>query len=224
MEEVEVSQTSGRLGVQGGDFELALFLDGNPLALVWPDHEGSVGQYLIRAGSAELQAEFRSVQVLLDRGLPADGPLVALAGPFLNVVAAGKYRLTLEPRASSAEFYELNPSAVLPTTCESFYPYGWDLIATLPTDKLDGGRVEHFKQAIGAGQRPVVVGLTAIGGDAVFVIDGHHKLAAYQQLRVDPAVLLLARHAPGVDPRQLESTFGGYTMWSDYRDKVPWPE
>jgi hypothetical protein len=78
-----------------------------------------------------------------------------------------------------------------------------NLVLTQPVGSLDGARVAFFQDEIRAGRRPVVLTASAEGAWCEFVIDGHHKLAAYERQRVRPAVLGIVRwQAPEIGPAE----------------------
>lgn len=72
-------------------------------------------------------------------------------------------------------------------------------IATRPLAEINADRVKYFEEKIAAGERPFVIIINAFyqkthdySGD--FVLDGHHKLQAYQNMGIDPPSVVITRH------------------------------
>ena len=59
----------------------------------------------------------------------------------------------------------------------------------------DAGRVGYYRRAVRSGLRPVAVVIQAGGRE--LVLDGRHKILAYQQERLAPAVIRIAAVSRG---------------------------
>jgi hypothetical protein len=98
------------------------------------------------------------------------------------------------------------PSNLLDYSTYNFYDAdGGDLVATQPKESIDLNRVKFYKEEISKGKRPFAIviskfisteeknsdGTTSISqyDSANFVLDGHHKLLAYQELKIYPPIL-----------------------------------
>ncbi len=53
------------IDVRGSDFDSALLVDGQPIALIWSDCEGSIAQYMARAGTADCEDQLRALRFVL---------------------------------------------------------------------------------------------------------------------------------------------------------------
>ncbi|WP_343670318.1 hypothetical protein [Chitinophaga sp.] len=77
-------------------------------------------------------------------------------------------------------------------TTPNFYEGNdWYFIATQPESQINKERVRYFENKISNGERPFVITLRSCFEDIVsayYVLDGHHKLLAYQNLKVSPPV------------------------------------
>ncbi len=72
------------IDVRGGEFDLALFVGGRPIALNWSDCEGSVAQYLrVRVGRIAKTNFRRSGTLSKVIGFP-NVPISSQLYPFLN--------------------------------------------------------------------------------------------------------------------------------------------
>src|SRR5262249_59700678 len=80
-----------------------------------------------------------------------------------------------------------------------YYPADRSLVCTQTRESLNEERVAYFRKQIRAGQRPIVLTTSAEGAWCEFVIDGHHKLEAYNRQGVKPAILGIERwKAPAI--------------------------
>ncbi|RYE15019.1 MAG: hypothetical protein EOP45_18905, partial [Sphingobacteriaceae bacterium] len=79
--------------------------------------------------------------------------------------------------------------------------YNWSdeiYFATRPEKEINADRVLHFEQEIKNGKRPFAIVMSANYYESdiqseYFVLDGHHKLRAYQNLQIDPSVAFISR-------------------------------
>ena len=88
----------------------------------------------------------------------------------------------------SKEFY---PSNLLDYSTDGIYPGFDSLYATQPMDNIDQSRVEYFKTKIRGGERPFAIIFNAYFDEkdyvsSNFILDGHHKLIAYEKLGIYP--------------------------------------
>ncbi len=84
-------------------------------------------------------------------------------------------------------------------TTTGLYDWRNDIyFATRPAKEINADRVLHFEEQIKNGQRPFAIIMTANRYEAdlrseYFILDGHHKLQAYQNLRIDPPIAFISR-------------------------------
>ena len=88
-----------------------------------------------------------------------------------------------------------------------FYPYGRQLMFTQPFESLDHKRIKYYEDKIRNGEKPLSIAIrvkTAIQDDedsyqdtdynsTKYILDGHHKLVAYQNLGINPNYILINR-------------------------------
>lgn len=184
----------GFLEVQGNDFDTVLLYQGEPVAFSWSDCQGSIGQYLIRRSalnSAELMTEF---QQLLQGGFDPDKSISHQFGPVLKLFSSGKYELSYRKRSSA--YWSIVPFeslASLNSSVDAYWPEKINFVPTQAEESLSREKVEHFKELILAGTRPIVITASAEQAWCQFVIDGHHKLQAYRELNIPPARIEIKR-------------------------------
>jgi uncharacterized protein (TIGR02996 family) len=197
-----VNDGKSLIEVRGGEQETALLIEGKPVALNWDDCQGSVGQYLVFTGHtrgadyAQLLAEF------VEGGADGGRPLADQIGPLLAVFSPGAYCLGYTPSTAVESVTTLEYSARSSASRElvQYYPSNQrHLVCTQTYQSLDDKRVTFFREQIRAGRRPIVLTASTEGAWCEFVIDGHHKLAAYDLERKRPTILGIVRwQAPGI--------------------------
>lgn len=192
-----VADGKGLIEVRGRS-EAVLLVEGKPIALNWCDLKGSVGQYVLFTGhtrGADYAHQLRSFV----EGAPDESRYLAeQIEPLLAVFTPGTYRIEYLPSGSTDPIDQVecrNPTEAA-RELFGYYPYRWhNLVCTQMSESLDAGRVEYFRERIRAGARPLVLTVSAEQTYSNFVIDGHHKLAAYHQERIQPAILSIDREA-----------------------------
>jgi len=78
----------------------------------------------------------------------------------------------------------------------NFYPDEFDFLATQPKKELNKERVKYFEELIIKGERPFALIYRAYINFQYtndYVLDGHHKLEAYHNLNIPPAVAIVTR-------------------------------
>ena len=186
-----VNEGESRIEVRG-DGEATLLVEGKPVAMNWDDCRGSVGQYLVFTGhtcGSEYARELRE----LTSGTIEDRLLAEQIKPLLRSFAPGVYLVAYTPKATDLGVcrYAEQVSELV-----NYYPYGRNLICTQTHDSLDAKQVTYYRTQIRKGRRPIVLTISAERAWCEFVIDGHHKLEAYELQETCPAVVSITRWNP----------------------------
>jgi hypothetical protein len=181
-----------------------LLVDGQPIALSWDDGGGSVGQLLARAGTADLSARLRDLRRLADGHVDDERSLHEQLHPLLRLFDDGRYTITLRRLAGTWELVDDRDHRGV----TSFYPFD-TYVLTQRRDALDAERVATFTRRIAAGEQPIAFCAGAADAEFAFVVDGHHKLAAYDALGVGPRVVEVRRHAPAPLTDDVDRAFPG---------------
>ena len=214
-----VSGGAGVVDLRGGAASV-LYLNGEPAALDGDDCAGSIGRLWARAKVTPPRPEaLVALGELTTVGYTANG-LAADLRPVLDLLADGDYELS-GPEPITADRWFVAEEA--PGVFGADYPLELDyLVPTQAWPVADWGTVARYRKLIAHGHRPVVLALRADDSPySGFVLDGHHKLAAYLQLREPPVLVRIARvdaprvtaaevreHFPGDDVRYLISALG----------------
>lgn len=177
----------GSIDLKGDDFDCIISFRGKPYAINWCDCEGSVGQYLVRTGVKGYKKDLRQLRRVLANGLDSKMKISDQIYPLLRLFKYGNLHLS-NYVAEQWDILSGDQSGQ-----EWYYPYGNTFVPTQAAKDLDKGTVERYVLEISGGARPLVVTASVEGGWCEFVIDGHHKLEAYNRLKVAPNVLNIAK-------------------------------
>ena len=189
-----VGTGKGLIEVRGGQEEVVLLVEGKSVAFNWDDCAGSVGQYLVFTGHTRGADYARQLAEFVE-GEVDERPFADQIEPLLALFAPGTYCLTYTPSAAAESVTTLEYAARSSANRElvGYYPDLRHLVCTQARESLDDERVAFFRERIRAGRRPIVLTASAEGAWCEFVIDGHHKLAAYNRAGVRPTVLSIVR-------------------------------
>jgi uncharacterized protein (TIGR02996 family) len=218
---VSLSEGKGLIEVRG-QAETVLLVEGKPVALNWDDCRGSVGQYLVFTGHPCRSDYVRQLREFVAGNVDEGRPLADQIEPLLAVFAPGTYRLTYSPSTVEEAIAVVECSSQLIANRElvDYYPFGLrNLIGTQTRESLDADRVAFYRKQIRRGQRPIVLTTSAETPWCEFVIDGHHKLAAYTEQQVKPTILNIDRWtAPAISLKEgIGFLPGGHPGVAEYR-------
>lgn len=192
-EVIELSSGHALIDLRGGGFDSAVFVGGKPVVMIWSDCEGSVGQFLARAGAVNYESDLKSLRWILDGHLRGDLSLSVQIHPFMELLTPGCYQLELHRDVPDCTLMDYEASWRPEHDHIAFYPYETTLVFLQPTDSLNEERIQHFVTVIQRGQRPIAIVGSVAAGWCDFVIDGHHKLRAYQLAGVAPTFIRICR-------------------------------
>jgi uncharacterized protein (TIGR02996 family) len=192
---VLLTDGKGLIEVLGDQDDTALLVEGKPVALNWNDCLGSVGQYLVFTGHTCGSDYVRQLRAFGAGEVDEDRPLSEQIEPLLALFASGTYCLSYLAPAVSSDVYTLEyfRRSIAEQELLGYYPFDATLVCTQTHESLNDERVLFYCEQIRAGQRPIVLTVSAETAWCEFVIDGHHKLEAYNRERVKPAILNIMR-------------------------------
>jgi uncharacterized protein (TIGR02996 family) len=199
---VSLSEGKGLIEVRGGEGDTVLLVEGKPVALNWDDCDGSVGQYLVFTGHTCGSEYVRELREFVSGQVDNDRPLAEQIEPLLALFAPGTYCLSYIPSTVGQNIgtleYSGRPRAN--RALVNYYPADHrNLICTQTRESLHEERVADYRKQIRAHKRPIVLTTSAEGAWCEFVIDGHHKLEAYNREGVKPTILDIVRwSAPAI--------------------------
>jgi hypothetical protein len=187
----------------------------------WGDHAGSVGRILsIYKNQNEAQALSKQINnsLIFDEKLSEK-----ILNDILQIFPSGDYNIseievTYLDQLNITNFKELAVSTV-----NGYYPYmgcfkGDDLVLTQSKRFLNSDRVKYYENLIKEKVFPKIIvleesfseindlGYKAIHASPRFIVDGHHKLKAYENLNI-PAKIILFSHKinPEIGKRNIKN-------------------
>ncbi|MFI9407892.1 hypothetical protein [Nocardia sp. NPDC052316] len=216
---VGVIDVRGDCGSHGQYGQSLLYLGGAAAGLDIADFAGSIGRLFVRAPErAPRPEELQAMRELTTEGY-SNGSFAEIFAPLLTLMAVGRYEFrSPEPVTnrivegfqawySSTKWGISQPK---PDEPSGVYPLEDWLTPTEQWPPTGTGTVERYRTAIRQGARPVVITLRA-GAENLwsgFVLDGHHKLAAYHAEGLAPTVLRIARvDAPPITAEEVRDHF-----------------
>lgn len=223
---MKIENTNNIIRIRFDGFLSCLYIK-KPRVVDWPDHGGSVARYFaclpFNEWDREMQNEIETRLSRVDtiQGLKDSGFLELLESGeyefevFKNRPTSIIYNTNLY---NSNEIIYLwnkkrlgNHRGARPYFLDSFYPYGLQLMFTQPFETLDGKRIKYYENKIRNGERPYAIAIRVkIAGQddedsyqdttynsTKYVLDGHHKLVAYENLNLAPNFILINRTSNG---------------------------
>ncbi|MET7417655.1 hypothetical protein [Dactylosporangium sp. NPDC005555] len=206
---VDVTDGLGVVEVLGNDAASVLYLSGTPVWVHAYDCHGSVGELAARAGDAGWDASrpaglsalrdwLAEPGLLVERGRRGRWPVDRVHGlriepllPLLRLFCSGRYLVSARTMSPTVTVFDR-----VDADWFGWYPgYGSgfdDEEYILATDRWPPpglGTVEEHRARIARGIRPALVAAGPPGGAGRYLLDGHHKLAAYRKARVRPLVI-----------------------------------
>lgn len=220
---VEVVEGQGIIRIINDDQSNALLIE-KPVAINWLDDMGSIGEYYaVSSYSEALRQELtRELNEVLISG-PNSAVLESMER-FLKLFENGLYSLYLndvEPYAISDIIFH-GDSKKIDYNKNSFaanfsnYNEGVIYLATRSEDSIDQDRVYFYEAMIRKGARPkAIVYIHYLDDDShscnYYILDGHHKLLAYTNLKVNPHVVSISRDCYG-EESSLEMLTAAYSI------------
>ncbi|UWX61198.1 hypothetical protein N0B40_02740 [Chryseobacterium oranimense] len=176
-----------------------------PVAVNWPDSRGSVGEYY---AVSELPEDEKIILAdCLNRSLTKGTEAEIMSGieDFLTLFENGTYQVNLgKIPFDNSSFHMAIP---LPGNENIdnrrfsgwFYPFqDFNYLYTLENKSINAERVQYYTELIKKGSRPKPVIFYSLYNQdpqmsCAFVLDGHHKIEAYTQLKMDIPAVFIAR-------------------------------
>lgn len=221
---VQLSDGVGRIRIHisGG---CSLRFDDKPVIFSWGDRQGSIGEYLVRGVPVEeYQAVLDAIRTLVS-GQDFTLSLADSLQGLLRLFESGQYLLQETVADEYFAVVAFSHAQDITTNHNSMYPHSHVLVCTQPQEYLCSEQVAEYKTKILHGERPLLLttGLYR-NRDVLFVLDGHHKLQAYQELNIRPSLItILYVTAPFVDYTE-DALFGCAQALRTHFAKVKAPD
>lgn len=187
----------GLLDLRGDDLCVQLRVRGATGALVWMYDSGSTGRYFAWTHPLD---EARALVTALERPLVGAGdprPLPEQAAAWLACLSPGRYGLRWTPAGDGPHVTRgRSPGSI------SWYGDECRVVETQAEARIERARVDRWTAAIAGGARPSIVTLGLFDHCDRFLLDGHHRRRAYQDLGLTPHELEIIR----LDPPPIDRT------------------
>ena len=182
----------------GNTLEIALLLNGEPLVIDFHDGGGSIGRFafLVDDAQPEIVAQVEHHAAL---GFVDEVPLSEQIAPLLALMDNGDYTLTLAPLDSETVVCSFDEYDSKTGRSMWYYPWSYPrdgynhrspvLLLTQWEMALSDETIERYVVAINRGEYPALISMGAKDVPARFLLDGHHKMAAYRKCGKVPVVL-----------------------------------
>ncbi|GGI23868.1 hypothetical protein [Pedobacter mendelii] len=202
---IEVEDGQGIIRLINDDQSTVLIIE-KPVAMNWPDCHGSIGEYYAVSSFPAQQRKTltRQLDEVLISG--SNSKVLESIEAFLKLFENGRYNIHLgKIRDEDVDDIIFDrDSKTWPEDKEwfaaNFFPYhnGWIYLATRTEDSINIDRVAFYEDLIRKGLRPrVIVYIHYLNHDYsssnYYIIDGHHKFKAYNNLKIDPAAVYISK-------------------------------
>lgn len=178
-----------------------------PIAIDWYDCAGSAGKYF--AFTSNFEPIAKSFNEVLVNG--NDSQVLNSIAEFLQLFASGKYKVSVD--RYKRYYYDLHYE--YQQIDNSFFynyhyynPGGDNAMFTQTFSKINENTLAYYEKIILDGVRPKAVLFQAIFQEEensnwnsfdspMYILDGHHKLLAYKNLKIDPELILISKEILG---------------------------
>ena len=201
----------GSIDLKGNDFDCIIYFHGKPYALNWCDCSGSVGQILVRSGIKGYKKDLRQVRHIVENGLHQEQAISDQIYPILQLFKYGEFRLT----NYTAEDWDVSDTKLASQV--EYYPFGETYVPTQSLVTLDRNTVDKYIEKIENGRRPLVVTASVEDGWCEFIIDGHHKIKAYQELKLAPNILCIEKKSSQIELEEALSILNNKPAYETYK-------
>ncbi|HRG90215.1 MAG TPA: hypothetical protein PLW44_14410 [Chitinophagales bacterium] len=183
------------------------YINKDAIALDVHDGGGTMGRYFFLSENSNRNIIIEDINRAMNNGEVSDlNEISDILPSLLELFENGLYKISL------GDFWRMFQRYVLMhIDFDLYYPPESLICFTQSEAAINNARVEYYKRMIESGKRPIVILTDAQyseGNQLVethfFIVDGHHKILAYNQLQIDPRVLSITRQLGGLNEIDLE--------------------
>ncbi len=176
-ETINIEAGNGPLEIIGDKYDSALLLNGELIQFTYLREIGSTWRYQVAKGITEnaliAESKFRN---FVKNGYLSNDSLIRQFSYILKLLARGQYQIEiieLEKEIGSIEISRETDGYYC------FDTYG-GMVEVLETQsEFNEEIVKEYMDLIEEGQEPIIILLKTQNSENTFLIDGHHKFAAY---------------------------------------------
>ena len=201
MKKIEIHSGIGEFNLVGTKDCSIFEFRNRPKILVWEMSWNSLMNFFIgkQAKQRILYLEiFEKLEAGLNSGTVTDENCVELLEPLLNQFTSATYEVEIEEIDDAYHIiypgeppYQ-NEEKTKHVVWKSVWAGGYPFIYAFQRIN-DSGRVEFYREQINKGIRPQILMLQAHNSAVSFVLDGHHKLNAYNETTIKANVLRIIK-------------------------------
>ena len=191
-EEIYISKGKGVIHLKGGPSDTFLYVKKNPRIACFHAEIGTVWRYQVGNEIHEniIGENYQYEKLVKTGNINQDETLSSQFSHILELLTNGLYKLKLCEYSGDTR---LLPAIEKGNLNSEYDVYGGMAEVAASQTFLDETIVSEYKEQIQKGERPIAVLIKIENSWVIYVIDGHHKFAAYNQLNVNPKVLLISK-------------------------------
>ena len=215
---INITSREGPLEIIGGRYDSALLLNGELIQFTYLREIGSTWRYQVARGIRENEfigeKKFRN---FVKYGYLNNDTLSDQFSYILKLLSAGKYQI--EITALKQEIGSLDIKEEFDDHyCFDSYGGMEEVLET--QSAYNEAIIQSYVGLINQGQEPIVILLKTHRSQNTFLIDGHHKFAAYKRLKESARCLLITK----LNSQKIDKTKGlgyleKYNSNTEYRNR-----
>lgn len=172
-----------------------------PLAINWPDNKGSVGQYFSTSKFKSFERQKYTDEINHNLIFGTKEEILNSTIKFMDLFSNGKYKLSFQNLGlKNSKFLHNSTQDIFNGMCTPSFYFGNEenYFYTEPNENISQERVDYYYDLILSGIKPkVIIFQTEIENlyeeSSVYILDGHHKIKAYQKAEIDICALRIIR-------------------------------
>ena len=172
-----------------------------PLAINWPDYKGSVGQYYSTSKFKSFERQKYTDEINHNLTFGSKEEILNSAIKLMDLFSNGKYKLSFQNLGlKHSKFLYNSTQEIFNGLCTPSFYFGNEenYFHTEPKENISQERVDYYYDLIQSGIKPkVMIFQSEIEyldeESSVFILDGHHKIIAYQKAEIDICALRITK-------------------------------
>ena len=191
-ESINIYNGNGKIKIKGNATEAHLFINQKPQIGTFLTEIGTTWRYLIgtEITCGLLQENYEYEDLVCNGKVDANLSLHEQFNFILKLLSNGNYQLDFCKFPFNVNFL---PANSLKNSRPYYDTYG-GLVDIIETQTfIDRNIIEKYKSKIINGQEPIPILLTIQNSTSVFILDGHHKINAYRELKKNPKALIISK-------------------------------
>ena len=189
MKQIEIYKGTGEFNIVGAKDCSIFEFRHRPKIMVWEMNWNSLFNFFVGTQSKHMILHLEAYYKLeegLNKGTINDENCIELLEPLLNQFTNAKYKVEV---CETEDAYKIiypgeptyqNKERTKHIVWDSIWAGGYPYIYSFQQIN-NSNRTEHYKKLINNGSRPQILIMKADDSEVEFILDGHHKLNAYNR-------------------------------------------